>query len=174
MIPMRTMLGWTISLTVIGIAAAISTDCPARADDESAAAREIVIESVAATPARVGETTRLTFAIRNDGVERVLVTGIGTATGEASRVVGFLGTRHAASIGSLPIEPGEEVRLGSRTAWIELGPLASDLMSGSRFPARLLLGRGSLPLTVHVTAPRIGADGNPRQQGSRARELAPC
>lgn len=173
---MRTsnVLYWAISLTAMGAAAVILTDCPARADDEIATVGEIVVEGVAATPGRAGEMTQLTFTIRNEGAERVLVTGVGTATGETSRVVGFLGTSHAASVGSLPVGPGEEVRLGNRTAWIELGPLASDLTVGSRFPARLLLARGSLPLTVHVTAPQIGADKSHRPQSSLSQRLIPC
>ena len=42
---------------------------------------------------------------------------------------------------------------GRRVAWIEVGPLKSDLTLGSLVPARLLLGRGALPLPVHVSAP---------------------
>lgn len=173
---LSTALCWGISLTAMSVAAAILTGCPARADDESAAAGEIVVEDVAATPARAGETTRITFTIRNDGGERVLVTGVDAATGEASRVVGFLGTSHAAAVGSLPVGPGEEVRLGGKTAWIELGPLASDLKPGSRFPARLLFGRGSLPLSLHVMASRGSADagGAARGQASVSLRLAPC
>ena len=173
---LSTALCWGISLTAISVAAAILTGCPARADDESAAAGEIVVEEVAATPARAGETSRVTFTIRNDGSERVLVTGLDAAPGEASRVVGFLGSSHAVAVGSLPVGPGEEVRLGERTAWVELGPLASDLTPGSRFPAQLLFGRGSLPLSVHVMAPRSSADAGSAQRGqaSVSRRLAPC
>ena len=173
---LSTAICWGISLTAMSVAAAILTGCPARADDESAAAGEIVVEDVAATPARVGETSRITFTIRNDGAERVLVTGVDTATSEASRVVGFLGTSHAAAVGSLPVGPGEEVRLGARTAWIEMEPLASDLTPGSRFPARLLLARGSLPLSVHVMASRDSADAGsaPHGQAYVSRRLAPC
>lgn len=154
MMRFNTALCWGISLPAMALAAAILAGCPVLADDESAAAGEVALDDIAATPARAGETTRRTFTIRNDGAERVLVTGAQFTAGDPSRVVGFLGGSHSASIGILAVALGEELRLGSRSAWVEVGPLTADLPAGGHVPARLLLGQGVVPLTVHVAGAR--------------------
>lgn len=140
----------SVALPAVALAAALLAGYPAVADDESAFAGDVDVENIAATPARAGETTRLTFTIRNGGSDRVQVTGVQFPHGEPSRVVGFLGGSHSATVGALSIAPGEEVQLGARRAWLEVGPLRQDLAAGSRVVARLVLGRGTLPLTVHV------------------------
>ena len=124
----------------------------ALADDQNASAGDIAIEGVAATPAKAGEATRVTFIIENRGSERANVTGLRLATGEPSRVLGFLGTSHSAPIGAISVGPGERYRLDGRTAWIDVGPLKSDLRVGAVVPAALLMGRFETPVDVHVTA----------------------
>lgn len=124
---------------------------PALSDDESATAGDIQVEGVAATPAKAGETTRITFTIENGGSERATVTGLKLPSGEASRVLGFLGTSHSAPIGGIPVGPGERFRLDGRTAWIDVGPLKSDLTAGTVAAATLILGRFETPISVHVT-----------------------
>ena len=143
----------------------------ALADDRNASSGDIAIEGVAATPAKAGEATRVTFTVENHGSERANVTGLRLATGEPSRVLGFLGTSHSAPIGSIPIGPGERFRLDGRTAWIDVGPLKSDLRVGDVLPAALVVGGFETPVDVHVTAPpsapgSLGA-AVPRPSGKR-------
>lgn len=124
---------------------------PALSDDESATAGDIQIEGVAATPAKAGETTRITFTVENGGTERAAITGLRLPSGEPSRVLGFLGTSHSAPIGAIPIGPGERYRLDGRTAWIDVGPLKSDLKAGAVIDGKLVLGRFEAPISIHVT-----------------------
>jgi hypothetical protein len=124
--------------------------CPSRADDETAAIGDLVVEDVSATPVQAGETTRITFSIENTGSENVTVTGLRLAVPGPSKVVGFLGTSHSGRIDGFPVGPGESTRLDGRTAWIEVGPRASDLVPGSVVTGRLVLGAFEAPLTIHV------------------------
>lgn len=135
---------------------------PARADDESAVAGDVSIEEVAASPARAGGMTRVTFTVENQGTERVTVTGLKLPSGEPSRVVGFLGTSHSTNIGGVTVGPGEMARLGAKTAWIEVGPLKSDLLAGTVVAGSLLLGRFETPISVHVVADPNLATGSVR------------
>lgn len=141
--------------TTLAVAAALLTlglgTGPALSDDESATAGDIQIEGVAATPVKAGGTTRITFTVENGGTERAAITGLRLPTGEPSRVLGFLGTSHSAPIGAIPIGPGERYRLDGRTAWIEIGPLKSDLKAGAVVDGTLVLGRFETPISIHVT-----------------------
>lgn len=160
-------IGRTRRSTVAGVAilalAFSMGPIPSRADDESAAAGDVSIEGVAASPARAGGVTRVTFTIDNRGTEGVSVTGLKLPSGEASWVMGFLGTSHSTSIGALTVRPGEMTRLGARTAWIEVGPLKSDLRAGTVVAASLLLGRFEAPITLHVVSDPNLATGSVRR-----------
>lgn len=145
---------FTAAVGTAGLAAAIFLvllPCPSNADDESATIGDLAVEAVGATPAKAGETTRITFSIENSGADRVTVTGVRWPTGEPSRVVGFLGTSHSTTLGGLPIDAGELVQLDNKTAWVEVGPLKADLAPGAVVLARLVLGRFEAPLSVHVS-----------------------
>lgn len=147
----RTLTGafGVTALAAIGLTTFLP--CPSRADDENATIGDVLIDGVAATPAKAGETTRITFSVENAGSDRVIITGVRWPSGEPARVMGFLGSSHGAVIGALPVGPGEVVRLDGRTAWIEVGPLKSDLVPGSVVQARLVLGRSEAPLPIHVS-----------------------
>lgn len=141
-----------LGMAGIGTATLLSLHGLARADDESAILGEVSIEHVAATPARAGETTKVTFSIENGGTEDVVVTGVLLATGEPSRVMGFLGhTGHTGEIGAFRIGPGEAGRLDGKNVWIEIGPLKQGLAQGSVVTARLLLGLYDAPISIHVS-----------------------
>jgi hypothetical protein len=125
--------------------------CPSQADDEAAVIGDIVVEDAAATPAKAGETTRITFSIENTGSDNVTITGMRLAVPGPSRVIGLLGTSHSARIDGFPLEAGEVSRLDGKTAWIEVGPLASALAPGSVLTGRLVFGRFEAPLNIHVS-----------------------
>ena len=125
--------------------------CPSRADDETAVIGDVLIEEASATPAKAGETTRISLTIENTGTETVRITGLRLAVPGPSKVIGFLGTSHSARIDGFPVEPDEVSRLDSRTAWIEVGPLSSDLVPGSVVTGRLMLGDFEAPLRIHVS-----------------------
>ena len=126
--------------------------CPSRADDESTTIGEIAVEGVAATPARAGETTRITFSVENAGADRVTITGLRWPNGELGRVVGALGSSHSGAIGGLSVGAGEALQFDGRSVWIEVGPLKADLAPGSVVQARLVLARFEAPLHVHVSS----------------------
>lgn len=125
--------------------------CPLRADDERATIGEIAVEGVAATSAKAGEATRITFSIENAGAERVTITGVRWPTGEPARVMGFLGSSHSAAISGLTVDAGETLQLDGRSAWVEVGPLKADLAPGSVVQAYLVLARYEAPIPVHVS-----------------------
>ena len=143
--------------TAIGKAAIAAATClvllpyPSNANDESAIIGELTVQAIAATPAKAGETTRITFSIENSGADRVTVTGVRWPTGEPSRVVGFLSTRYSASLAGLPVNAGEAISFDDKTAWIEVGPLKADLPEGAVVSARLALGRFDAPVSVPVS-----------------------
>ncbi|NNM73897.1 hypothetical protein [Enterovirga aerilata] len=137
---------------------------PVLADDETAVAGEILVEGITATPARAGQTTRVTFSIENQGLSPVTVMGLRLSTGEPSRVMGFLGTSHSTAMQGVPVEPGETAQLSRRTFWIEVGPLKTDLPAGAVIPGTLLLGRFETPISVHAV--RGAAKGDPSSTGS--------
>ena len=137
------LLAWAVALG----------PAPVLADDESATVGELQVEGVAATPAKAGETTRITFTIENNGTERAMITGLRLPSGEPSRVLGFLGTSHSAPIGAIAVGAGERYRLDGRTAWIDVGPLKSDLRPGAAVSAMLVIGRFETPISLHVTPP---------------------
>lgn len=126
--------------------------CPGRAHDESATIGDLAVTDVAATAARAGESTKITFSVENTGFEQVTITGVRLPTGERSRVIGFYGTSHSGEIGGFPVGPGETGRLDGRNAWVEVGPLSADLSEGSVITGRLLWGRFEAPLAIHVVA----------------------
>ncbi len=130
------------------------------ADDEEAAIGDVTIKDVAATPARAGETTKVTFSVENAGTDRILVTGVRLPTGGPSRVVGFMGTSHSGTIGVFSVEPGEAGYLDGKDAWVEVGPLKQDMVAGTVVPGRLQLGRFEAPFSVHVIPHEPAATGS--------------
>ncbi len=125
--------------------------CPSSADDESALIGDVAIDHVAATPARAGEITRVTFSIGNSGSQRVMITGIRLSGGELSRVIGFYGTSHSGDIGAFPVSAGDTAQLDGKKAWIEVGPLKQDLGPDTIVSARLVLGPYEAPISIHVS-----------------------
>lgn len=161
------MLTSTLGVVAFTTAAYLSVlSCPSNAHDEGATIGDLVVDEVAATPAKAGDTTRITLSVENSGPDRVTITGVRWPTGEPSRVMGFLGTSHSAALSGLPIGAGEALRLDGKSAWIEVGPLKADMVSGDVIPARLVLGHFEAPLPVHVSpAPqRDTAAADPRNR----------
>ena len=124
--------------------------CPAKADDEGTVLGDVSISQVAATPARAGETTVVTFSVENLGSERLLITGLRMPDGEPVRIMGSFGQGQSGEIGTLPVGAGATESLDGAKAWIEVGPLARDWEPDSAIAARLVLGTYESPLTLHV------------------------
>jgi hypothetical protein len=143
-------------LVAIGAAAAtiaaysILQPCSAKADDEIGVFGDVTVTQVAATPARAGETTIVTFSVENSGSDRALITGLRLPGGEPSKVMGALGQGQSGEIGVLSIRPGGTEHLDGGKVWIEVGPLAQDLKPDTTVTARLVLGSYESPLTLHV------------------------
>jgi hypothetical protein len=137
----------TVALAAVTVA---SLSCPSHAHDESAVVGDVIVENIAATPARVGEMTRVTFSVANSGADRVTVIGVRLSTGELSSVIGSYGGSHSGPVGGLPIAPGEMTNLDGTSAWIEVGPLKQNLAPGSIVPARVVFGTYEAPITLHV------------------------
>lgn len=135
------------------LALAVMPTNAALADDESAVAGTVEIAAVAATPARIGTMSRVTFTIVNGGADPARIVGLRISTGEPSQLRGFLGTSHSTAMESIRVDADERLRLGRRTAWIEFGPLRSDLQVGQRVPATLVFERFEVDVSLHVTAP---------------------
>jgi hypothetical protein len=92
---------------------------PSKAHDESAVIGDVSVENVAATPARAGETSRITFCVENGGSQGVTVTGVRLPTGEPTRVIGFLGRpAHTGEIGGFRVGPGETGKFDGKKVWI--------------------------------------------------------
>src|SRR5215207_4765098 len=140
--------------------------CPSSAHDEGATIGDLVVDEVAATPAKAGETTRITLSVENSGPDRVTITGVRWPTGEPSRVMSFLGSSHSAALGGLPINAGEALRLDCKSAWIKVGPLKANVASGVVVLARLVLGHFEALLPVHVSpaSQRDAATPGPRNR----------
>ncbi|MFC4172410.1 hypothetical protein ACFOYU_10100 [Microvirga sp. GCM10011540] len=124
--------------------------CSAKADDEGGILGDIAISQVAATPARAGETTVVTFSVENAGSERILITGLRMPGGEPARIMGSLGQGQGVELGTLPVRADATEHLDGKKLWIEVGPLARDLEPDSTIPARLVLGTYESPLALHV------------------------
>jgi hypothetical protein len=124
--------------------------CSAKADDEGGVFGDVTVSEVAATPARAGETTIVTFSVENSGDERVLITGLRLPGEEPSRIMGSFGEGLSGEIGTLPVGAGAMESLDGRKVWIEVGPLARDLEPDTTVPARLVLGSYESPLVLHV------------------------
>lgn len=142
-------------VTVGAIAASFATysvlqPCSAKADDEGGVFGDVTVSEVAATPARAGEITIVTFSVENSGNERVLITGLRLPGGEPARIMGSFGQGHSGEIGTLPVRPGGTESLDGTKVWIEVGPLAGDLKPDMMVNARLVLGMVETPLTLHV------------------------
>ena len=158
---------------VVVASSAFLLACPSHADDETAVIGDVLIEDATASPAKAGGTTRITFSIENTGPDNVTVMGLRLAGAGPSKVIGFLGNSHSARIDGLPVETGEVIRLDGKTAWIEVGPLATDLVAGTVVTGRLLLGRFEAPLNIHVSAQADGA-GRPRLSSQTRLGWAQC
>lgn len=151
--PMILMRSKPAGLAALALAAtALALLAPsAKAHDESATIGELSIDNVAATAARPGEQTKVTFSIENSGPQGIVVTGVRLEAGEPSRVMAFLGhIGHTGEIGSVRVGSGENVTVDGKKLWIEVGPLEQELIAGSRVGARLLLGAYEVPLSIHV------------------------
>jgi hypothetical protein len=145
----------TTGLGIIALAAVTLTillPCRSMANDESAAIGDVLVQGVAARPAKGGETVRITFSVENTGIDRVIVTGVNWPTGEFGRVMGLLGTTRSAAIDGFPIAPGETALFDGKTTWIEVGPLKADLTPESIVQARLVFASFEAALPVHVTS----------------------
>lgn len=136
--------------------AVIARPGAARADDAHDLIGSIAVEGIAATPARAGEFTRITFTLDNLGPEAVTVTGLRLPGGEPSRVLGSLGGGRSTVLSGLRVESGDRQSADGGALWIEVGPLARDLVAGSVLEARIVLGRYDAPFPVHVTPARPG------------------
>lgn len=150
-------LAGTAAAAAIAVVALLVMSCSSKAHDENATIGDVRVDQVAATPARAGETTRITLSVENGGAERVVVTGVRLPTGEPSRVVGFYGTSHSGAVGGIPVDPGETARLDGRSAWIEVGPLKTAFSPGSIVAARLVLNAYEAPLSLHVLTSNAAA-----------------
>ncbi len=159
----RPLLATTATVAISAIAFLTIVSCSSFAHDASAMIGDVTIDSVAATPARAGGTTRVTFRVENNGAERLVVTGVRLSTGEPWRVVGFLGTGHSTTIGGFPVAAGETGDLDGKSAWVEIGPLKEDLEPGALLRTRLVFGVFEAPLVLHVSPERAVA---PRQVDS--------
>jgi hypothetical protein len=148
--------------------------CPAKADDEGGVFGEVSVSEVAATPARAGETTIVTFSVANSGDERVLIKGLRLPGEEPSRVMGSFGQGQSGEIGTLPVGAGAMVSLDGRKVWIEVGPLARDLESDTTVPARLVLGSFESPLMLHVGPVATGPTGSTGPASAKIAEQAPA
>jgi hypothetical protein len=124
--------------------------CSAKADDEGGVFGDVTVSEVAATPARAGETTIVTFSLENSGDEHVLITGLRLPGEEPSRIMGSFGQGQSGEIGTLPVGAGAMESLDGRKVWIEVGPLARDLQPDTTVAARLVLGSYDSPLVLHV------------------------
>ena len=138
------------AITATLAAYSVLQPCSAKADDESGIFGDVTVSEVAATPARAGETTIVTFSVENSGNERVLITGLRLAGGEPSRIMGSFGQGHSGEVGTLPVRPGATESLDGTKVWIEVGPLARDLEPDMIVDARLVLGTVETPLKLHV------------------------
>ena len=149
MLPMKRFVA-VAAVAATFTAYSVLQPCPAKADDEDAVSGDVAISEIAATPARAGETTMVTFSVENLGTDRVLITGLRMPGGEQSRIMGSFGTRHSGEIGALSVNSGAVERLDGRKVWIEVGPLSQNLEPDTAIPARLILGTYESPLTLHV------------------------
>ncbi|MFC4171577.1 hypothetical protein ACFOYU_05840 [Microvirga sp. GCM10011540] len=146
--------------------------CPAKADDEGGVFGDLTVSEVAATPARAGETTIVTFSVENAGDERVLITGLRLPGEEPSRVMGSFGPGQSGEIGTLPVGAGATASLDGRKVWVEVGPLARDLEPETTVPARLVLGSFESPLTLHVGLVATGSIGSRDPVAARTADQA--
>ena len=142
-----------VGTLVLGAAGLVVLSCSSSAHDESAVIGELAINAVSATPAEVGQTSRVTFVLENQSSERIVITGLRLPGGEPSKILGSLGTAHRASLGSLSVGPGETLRLDPELTWIEVGPLEQPFELGTTINARLALGSYNAPLPLHVSPP---------------------
>ena len=124
--------------------------CTANAGDEGAVLGDLAVSQIAATPARAGETTVITFSVENAGSDRVLITGLRLPGEKPGRIMGLLGKGHSGEIGSLPVRPSATETLDGRKIWIEVGPLSRDLEPGTTINARLVLDTYETPLALHI------------------------
>lgn len=161
------------------IAAAFATysvlqPCPAKADDEGGVFGDVTVSEVAATPARAGETTIVTFSVENAGNERVLISGMRLPDGDPSRIMGYFGQGQSGEIGTLPVRPGATESLDGRKVWIEVGPLARDLEPDTTVPVRLVLGSSESPLTLHVGPVATGSTGSTNIATTKIADQSPA
>ena len=154
----------TLRTFIVGVAVATAVTtfslfltCSAIADDERAVFGPVTLCNVAATPARAGETTIITFSIENAGSDGILITGLGLPDGEPARIIGSFGQYHSGNIGSLPVAPGATERLDGRMIWIEVGPLSRDLKPNSTIDARLVFDTFEIPMSLHVGPAATGS-----------------
>ncbi|QRM34649.1 hypothetical protein [Microvirga sp. VF16] len=172
MLPMKRLVAVGVAVATIA-AYAILQPCPANAEDESAVLGDLAISQIAATPARAGETTVITFAVENAGTDRVLITGLQMPGEQPARIMGSFGQGHSGEIGTLPVRPGATERLDGRRIWIEVGPLARDLEPDSAIPADLVLGPYESPLTLHVGPVATGSTRNTNADARIANQSSP-
>jgi hypothetical protein len=88
-----------VSAVVLVILSAFVLGSASCADDEGAAIGLIDVSSIAATPARAGETTKITFTIENRGADRDSLLGVELAGQGPSRLMGSLGSNVSGPIG---------------------------------------------------------------------------
>jgi hypothetical protein len=148
--------------------------CSAKADDEGGVFGDVTVTQVAATQARAGETTIVTFSVENSGDERVLITGLRLPGKEPSRIMGSFGRGHSGEIGTLSVGPGATESLDGRKVWIEVGPLTRDLEPDTTVPAHLVLGAYDSPLTLHVGPVATGSTRSSAPDGARIAGESPA
>ena len=149
MIPVKRLVAVGVAVATIATYSLLQP-CTAKAGDEGTVLGDLAVSEIAATPARAGETTVITFSVENAGSDRVLITGLQMPGEEPGRIVGSLGQGHSGEIGSLPVRPGATETLDGRKVWIEVGPLTRDLEPDTTINARLVLGTYETPLPLHI------------------------
>jgi len=149
MLPLKRFVAVGVAIATTAAYSLLQT-CTAKAGDEGTVLGDLAVSQIAATPARAGETTVITFSVENAGSDRVLITGLRVPGEEPGRIVGFLGQGHSGEIGTLPVRPGATETLDGRKIWIEVGPLTRDLEPETTINARLVLGTYETPLPLHI------------------------
>lgn len=125
---------------------------PTAGDETFEPMSSVTVLGATATPATVGETSRLQFRLENFSSADLTLVGVTSKMAEAGAIVIADGVGGRSVAAQLLINEDETLDFETSHIWLELRDLKEPLKDGDTMPFELVFRSGTLPGRAHVHA----------------------
>ncbi len=129
-----------VAIIVIG-----ALNLPTLADESFEPISGVDVLNATATPAAIGETSRLRFRLENFSSSDLTLIGVRSKTASSGAIAIADGSGGSADTETLMIKQEETIDLETSHIWLELRGAKSRLSAGDTIPFELLFRNGIVP-----------------------------